>query len=444
MAPGSSRTVRRAGTGALAVVVLLTLIGLGGGLATKAACLSSVRTPDGAVSIDWNDYRQYRDYCYSDTIPLYGLERLADGGFPYKTAWVDPGGGELRYMEYPVVTGLLQYGVMRVTKAWLVATGQAENPDPPEVVVYFLIMALVLAAAWLAAVLATRPLLEKPWHIALVALSPLVVVHAFTNFDTLAVALAMGGLLAWARGRPGWAGLLLGLGAAAKLYPLLLLGPLLVLCWRDHRMRAWREAALSTLAGWLVVNGPIAVLYPRGWWEFFRLNSTRAADHDSVYNAISVLTGWPGFDGPLAAGQSPRILNAVSLGLFLLLCLAIGALGFLAKQRPPLAALTFLTVAAFLLTNKVWSPQYSLWLVPLAVLALPKVVPLLAWMSFDAYLWYPRLQYFLGLAEPGQGTTPEHFVTVVLIRDGLVLLLCALVVARIVRGRYPERDPAEG
>ena len=53
---------------------------------------------------------------------------------------------------------------------------------------------------------------------------------------------------------------------------------------------------------------------------------------------------------------------------------------------PRLAALCFLIVAAFLLVNKVWSPQYSLWLVPLAVLALPRWRVLLTWMLVDALL----------------------------------------------------------
>ena len=41
-----------------------------------------------------------------------------------------------------------------------------------------------------------------------------------------------------------------------------------------------------------------------GWWEFFRLNQSRAADPDSLYYVVSGFTGWPGFDGPLGAGRS--------------------------------------------------------------------------------------------------------------------------------------------
>ena len=58
-------------------------------------------------------------------------------------------------------------------------------------------------------------------------------------------------------------------------------------------------------------------------------------------------------------------------------------------------------VAAFLLTNKVWSPQYSLWLVPLAVLALPRWRLLLAWMTVDALVWAPRMLFYLGADKKG-------------------------------------------
>src|SRR5206468_6631605 len=135
--------------------------------------------------------------------------------------------------------------------------------------------------------------------------------------------------------------------------------------------RAAGVAVAAAAVTWLVVNLPIAVLFPDGWREFFRLNTERHADLDSIYNVITSFTGWKGFDGPLAPSATPTVLNAVSLLLFVVACAAIGYLGLTAPRRPRMAQLAFLVVAAFLLTNKVWSPQYSLWLVPLAALALP-------------------------------------------------------------------------
>ena len=96
-----------------------------------------------------------------------------------------------------------------------------------------------------------------------------------------------------------------------------------------------------------------------------------------------------------------------------------------------MAQLAFLVVAAFLLTNKVWSPQYSLWLVPLAVLALPHRRILLAWMTIDALVWVPRMMFLYG--EQNAGLPEQWFTATVLLRDIAVVGLCALVIRQIYR-----------
>jgi uncharacterized membrane protein len=218
-----------------------------------------------------------------------------------------------------------------------------------------------------------------------------------------------------------------------------------VLCLRTRTLRAWLRAAAVAVLAWAAINLPIAVLYPAGWREFFRVNSQRPADHDSVYNAIAVLTGWGGFDGPLARGQSPAVLNLVSLLLFAAVCVLVAVVGLSAPRRPQVAQLGFLLIAGFLLTNKVWSPQYSLWLVPLAVLALRRWQPVLAWMAIDAAVWVPRMQYFRYLSDPAKGLPPGPFVGAVLARDAVVLGLCAMVLRDIYRAAPgPVDDPCGG
>ncbi|MGW5375952.1 glycosyltransferase family 87 protein [Nocardia sp. NPDC003999] len=456
------------------VLMAFALMFLALGWFGKAGCIQQTTGADGPT-LDWNNGRQYVAMCYSDTVPLYGAERLNEGAFPYKKQWTEQtpdGGRETRYMEYPVLSGLYQYLSMRIAKSW----DASPLPGALQVVIYFNVVAVGLAMAWLITVWASALLSgRRIWDAALIACSPLVIVHAFTNFDALATAFAATGLLAWARRKPVLAGVLLGLGGAAKLYPLLLLGPILVLCLRTEtrqrtlrthlglRIRdidgwptflAWvREtpyriqflsarpigaasvAMCAALATWLVVNLPIAALFPNGWQEFFRLNTTRHADPDSIYNVISSFTGWRGFDGALTYGEQPAILNAVSLLAFVAACAVIAYIGFTAPRRPRLAQLCFLVVAAFLLTNKVWSPQYSLWLVPLAVLALPHRRILLTWMTVDALVWVPRMFYYLGLDRKG---LPEQWFTgTVALRDLAVVGLCALIVRQIYR---PEED----
>ena len=429
------------------VMFVIAVLFLALGFSTKAPCLQSVGTgsPDQRVA-NWDHNRAYYQLCYSDTVPLYGAELLSQGKFPYKSSWLETDGSgrpqarydgqtAVRHMEYPVLTGLYQYMAMSLAKTYTVITKLVPVPllgGVAEVVVFFDIVALGLALAWLATVWATAGLAgRRVWDATLVAASPLVIFQIFTNFDALATAFAAAGLLAWARRRPVLAGVLIGLGAAAKLYPVLLLGPLLVLGLRTGRWRQPAATAAAALLTWLAVNLPILLLYPRGWSEFFRLNNRRGADMDSLFNVVTSFTGWGGLDADLGFWQPPVVLNTVVATLFALCCAGIGYLALRAPTRPRLTQLGFLVVAAFLVTNKVWSPQFSLWLVPLAVLAVPHRRVLLAWMSIDALVWVPRMYYLYGVEN--RGLPEQWFTATVLLRDLAVLGLCALVVRQIYR-----------
>jgi uncharacterized membrane protein len=429
----------------LRVMLLIALVFLALGWSTKAACLQSTGTGPGDQRVaNWQNQRAYYELCYSDTVPLYGAELLSQGRFPYKSSWIEKdasgkpqtrydGKPAVRYMEYPVLTGVYQYMSMALAKTYTALTKLIALPVVAEVVVFFDVAALGLALAWLATIWATATLAgRRVWDAALVGASPLVIFQIFTNFDALATAFAVGGLLAWARRRPVLAGVLIGLGVAAKLYPVLLLGPVLVLGIRTGRLGELARTAVATVATWLVVNLPVMLLFTRGWSEFFRLNTRRGDDMDSLYNVVKSFTGWRGFDPDLGFWQPPQMLNTVVLALFLLCCAAIGYVGLTAPQRPRVAQLAFLVVAAFLLTNKVWSP---LWLVPLAVLALPHRRILLAWMTIDAVVWVPRMYYLY--SAPNRGLPEQWFTAAVLARDIAVLVLCALVVRQIYR---PDED----
>lgn len=432
----------------LRVILLFAVIAVALSWFGKAACIQQYPGgADGAAVIDWRDGRQYVAMCYSDTVPLYGVHRLGELVFPYKTALETDSGP--RYMEYPVLTGLYQYTAAALASVWSEGARMGVLPGALPVVVYFNVVAVGLALFWLVTVWATTLLAgRRPWDVALVALSPLVLVHLFTNFDAIATGFAAVGLLAWARRKPMLAGALIGIGTAAKLYPVFILGALLVLALRSGTLKAWGQAAATTAATWLAVNLPIALLFWDGWYEFFRLNSERNMDPDSIYNVIRTFTGWQGFDGTLQPGESPSILNMVTLGLFLLVCVGVTYIALTAPRRPRVAQLMFLLVAGFLLTNKVWSPQYSLWLVPLAVLALPHLRLLLAWMFVDALVWAPRMMYYHGIANKG---LPEQWFTgTVLVRDIAVVVICVVIVRQIYRPhedlvrRHGVDDPAGG
>lgn len=445
------------------VMLIIALVFLALGYSTKAACLQTTGTGTADQRVaDWSNQRAYFQLCYSDTVPLYTAELLNLGKFPYKSSWIEKdatgqphiqydGNIAVRYMEYPVLTGIYQYVAMSLAKTYTALTKLVSVPVIAEVVMFFNIAALGLALAWLATVWATSRLAgpRRVWDAALVAASPLVIFQIFTNFDALATAFATGALLAWARRKPVVAGALIGLGVAAKLYPLLLLAPLAVLALRTGKLREVGKTAVAAVVAWLVVNLPIMLLFPRGWSEFFRLNTRRGDDMDSIYNVVKSFTGWRGFDPDLGYWQPPTVTNTVSAILFVSCCIAIGYIALTARRRPRVAQVAFLIVAAFLLTNKVWSPQFSLWLVPLAVVALPHRRILLAWMTIDALVWVPRMLYLYG--EANKGLPEQPFTITVLLRDIAVVALCALVIREIyrpeldlVRARGGVDDPAGG
>ena len=431
----------------LRVMFMFALVLLALGWTTKAPCLQTIGSgsPDQRVA-NWENQRAYYELCYSDKVPLYGAELLSQGKFPYKSSWLEldsageprtqyDGRTAVRYMEYPVLTGIYQYVAMSLAKTYTAVAKKTGLPllaGVAEVVMFFNISAFGLALAWLATVWAAAMLAgRRVWDAALVAASPILIFQAFTNFDALATALATGGLLAWARKRPVLAGILIGLGVSAKLYPVLLLLPLLMLGLRTGRFGDVVRTTSVTVLVWCATNLPVLLMYPRGWSEFFRLNTRRNQDMDSLYNVIRSFTGWRGFDPDLGFWQPPTMLNAVSGGLFVLCCAAIAYVALTAPRRPRVVQLAFLVVAAFLLVNKVWSPQFSLWLVPLAVLALPHRRVLLAWMTIDALVWVPRMLYLYG--EQNKGLPEQWFTVTVLIRDLAVVGLMVLVIRQIYR-----------
>ncbi|MBY3553723.1 DUF2029 domain-containing protein [Modestobacter lapidis] len=415
----------------LRVCLLFTVAVLGLAWAKQAPCA------DG----NWTGSKQYTHFCYSDSVPLFGLHGLGTGQVPYLDSQV----------EYPVLTG----GFMQV--AAVLARGYdrfaAEAGPLPAVVPvqsYYVATALLLSLCALLVIRAVVGLAgRRPWDAAMVGLSPLLFVHAFTNWDLFAVALATLGMWAWARRHPVLAGLLIGLGTAAKLYPVLLLGVLFVLCLRAGRLGSWLRAALAAAGAWLAVNLPVAVLAPDNWGRFFALNGSRPADPDTLWNIALHVTGNRILDGALTAGESPSVLNAVVAVLLAGLAAGVGWLALAAPLRPRVAQLAFLLVAGFLLVNKVWSPQYSLWLLPLAVLARPGWRSLLLWQAAEALLWVPRMLWYLGT--DNRGVDVQWFLLAVTLRDVAVVVLMALVVRDVwhpdldrVRRSWPGTDDPAG
>lgn len=395
--------------------------------------------------------------CYTDIPFLYVSRGLAEGIFPYtptddlpdqKQPATSKEAEELT-VEYPVLTGI-----------WMGAAGWltrqiGEGPDVSRIphsevgqvlgvqhdsAVFWCVNAvgffIVLLLALLALVKAQR---RRPWDAVFIAASPMIALATFINWDMLAVGCVAGSLWGWSTRRPVWAGIFIGLGAATKLFPLFFLGPLLVLCLRRRQMDSWMKAASAALTVWLIVDLPVYLWSSTEFLWFWHFNAQRGSDFGSVWLLFSM------------AGHSASVhqINVVTLLVFGGACLLVGLLGLLAPRKPRLVQLTFLVVASFLLVNKVYSPQYVLWLLPLAALARPRWRDLVIWQACEILyffaVWMHIANFFVA---PGTCQISSSFISAsgcdwvyslaILVRVAGELFLMVLVVRDILQ---PWHDP---
>jgi len=226
------------------------------------------------------------------------------------------------------------------------------------------------------------------------------------------------------------AGILIGLAVATKFYPVFLLGPLFLLCLRAGRLRAFWVTAGSAAGAWLAVNLPVAIAAPGGWSTFYRFNASRGADWGSIWYISEKIFTW---------NLGTPSLNLYEAGAIAIAFLGVCWLALAAGRRPRLPQLCFLTLALFLVFNKVYSPQYVLWLLPFAVLARPRWRAFLLWQAAEIVYFLAIWMYLLDApsGRPGKGLAWQPYAVAVGIRDVAVLALCALVVIDIL---HPEGD----
>jgi uncharacterized membrane protein len=399
------------------IVMALALLALSLHWVQKSPCR------DGA----WADLSQYKYFCYTDVLALYYAEHLNEGQVPY----VD------HAVEYPVLTGAFM-GLLGLPVHALSQRDPSLNPGRA----FYDLNALALSIFGLATVammLALRR--RRPWDAAMFALSPALFLSATVNWDLLAVGLTAFFMYAWARRRPVLAGVFLGLATGAKFYPLLLAGALVALAVRTNR---WRELLATVVTGtvtWLAINLPVAWGYLANWREFFHLNRTRGIDWGTIWYIGEHLPlgggryGVPWFQRLNQDPEHAR-LNSLYFGLFLIACAAIMWLTIRAPRRPRVAQLAFLVVAAFLVFGKVWSQQYVLWLLPLAVLARPRWGAFVAWQAAEVGYFVAFYGELMGAS--GQVVFPEWvFVFASVLRLVTVCVLAGFVVRDVLS---PERD----
>lgn len=338
--------------------IVAALVG-GLGLLWKASC---ARTGWGG-GVD-----TYLNLCYSDVAPLYYVRGFADGVFPYLNSF------EGRYLEYPVLTGLWMWLVARIVEITI-------QPFAAFVfITWFMSLAMIVVSVFYLHKL-------KPNRALWFALSPALFLTLSINWDAAAVLGSVLGIYFWRKGRPVSAGLALGIGAAFKLFPVLLFVAFLVDTIRSGKFRDLIKSAFSGVAIWVGVNLPFFSLNREGWNEFYSFSRERGIDFGSIWLALNKF-----FDLGLNTAFANKWASVI---MFLTV---IGLIAF--AKRIDMFTAAFVVVAVFALVNKVYSPQFMLWLTPLAVLTAINLRQFVLWQVAQAIYFVGIWRYLLHATDP--------------------------------------------
>jgi uncharacterized membrane protein len=393
------------------VLIILTVLAALTGIAIKSYCRAN----------GWETPGQFYSTCYSDFPDYFRNRGLGEGTFPFLSQ------GSL--FDDPVLVGLIAGAT-----AWLIP---GDGATDARVLGYFDTNATLVAAVWIVTVLATaRMSRRRPWDGAMVALAPGIILAGTINWDMWAVGFLALAMLFFSRGRLVLAGILIGLAAASKLYAVLILGAILLLALRTGRIRPFLVTSAAAAGTWLAVNAPVAVFNPSSWAHSVRFPETRDAGYGSLwfaYNLVARRLRWPVLD----AGT----VNWVAVSFFVLACVLIALVALTASRRPRLAQLLFLIVAAFILTNKVYSPQFVLWLIPLLALARPRWRDFLIWQGVEGLHW-AAIWMYLGQVT-SQGTSQHNIdMPYYVLAVAAHMLATAYLMLRVVWDIYdPTYDP---
>ena len=364
----------------------------------------------------------------------WGDERVSDL-FLYRTNAAAFLAGLLPYrdvgFEYPPLAAPL------MALAGLPGTGQGAYR------LSFAALALALAAAvvLLTGSLAARTGGDRRAAMLAAALMPLLTGAMLrTHFDLAPVALTLGALVLVCDGRPRAGFAVLGLGVMTKGFPLVVAPVALGWLLARGERRAARSGALALVLTTGMIALATVALSPAGARDAVTYHLDRPVQVESTtasvllaLDAVGAGTAQPvsshrsdgllhPFDGPLSAVFAALLLGALAL------CTAAAARGAQALGAPADARVLVLgsltAVASFAALGKVLSPQFLIWLVPLAALALAWRMRALAAVAAGAIA--------LTLAE-----FPAHYADVVareplavwLVAARNVLLLLALALA---------------
>ena len=349
----------------------------------------------------WATPDQYIHACYSDLPALYGSRGLDTNAWPYSS--------DDNSVEYPVVTAMVMYAT----------SFAAKSPAS-----YFNVNIFFLILLFIATLIVVRKI--RPEFAYLSAIAPAMIASLFINWDLWGIATMMLAIYWFDRKQYLHSALILALSISTKFLPIFLLIPIAFILWRDAKLKELVKYVAVVAATWLAINAPFALTTPTGWWRFFKLNLERGADWGSIWLALQQL------------GLSLTNLNYLSILVLLIALTSVAIVLFELKYTPTLASVAFIVMAAVMIASKVYSPQFVLWLTPLAVIALTNKKDLHAfwlWQATEVIYHVAIWQHIASITGAQFGLGPTPYAILTLVRIAGTIYLMAVLARRALQAR---------
>jgi len=352
-------------------------------------------------STGWASPGQYIHACYSDLPALYSGRGLDTHAWPYAS--------DDNSVEYPVITAMVMYATSFV----------ANSP-----VSYFNINIFFLVLLFIVTVIVVRKI--RPEFAYLSAIAPAMIASLYINWDLWGIATMMLAIYWFDRKMYLHSALILALSISTKFLPIFLLIPIAFILWRDTKLKELVKYIAVVVATCISINTPIAFTTPTGWWRFFKLNLERGADWGSIWLALQQL------------GISLTNLNYLSILVLLIALTSVAIILFELKYTPTLASVAFIVMASVMVASKVYSPQFVLWLTPLAVIALTNTKDLHAfwlWQATEVIYHVAIWQHIASITGAKFALGPTPYAIMTLVRIAGTIYLMAVLARRALQAR---------
>ena len=378
---------------------------------------------------------------YKSTFVFSGLyfgyaSQIMDGGFPYRDF----------ALEYPPFSLLFFILPRLAAPTWQIYSIWFQA----EVIIFDLIGLLVIYSI-------AKRLGKAPWKmlsiytVGLLAVGP-IIGQQFDIFPAVMVLLSL--YYFWlGKHKTAWA--LLALGAMTKIYPVVIAPIFLIYYIRNHQYIRIRDGIITFAAVSLAIALPFLIMSPDGFLNFFSYHAQRGIQLESTYSgfllvadkldltSVSVVHNFGSYN---VSGQLAD--TCVTISNYLPVVLLFIAYWIIYKRmnlgKPDIArmgAYSLLAVLILLISSRILSPQYLIWLIPL--------LPLLAgrwrypiWILFvitGALTYYIFPWHYTELAQYNSGA-----IAVLMSRNILLIVMAVLAGVSLFRKNEPEYTAADG